>query len=202
MSEQVNPQGQVINAKDVDGVVGYMPVLTADTSDAKVDFTGYLYTEKEVNGIAGRVPVVEVEGVEGGTEVVFPIGSIAKTELGAIGVGDDVSGKTALEVLSMALFSKPTVRITLSPVIDGNSLQLKLTVNRKMPIPSMLVSVAFIVISKSGQKISDVAQAYIYEGNTSVICNQPITGGVDRIMSAKIIDITPTDDDRYIFETA
>lgn len=61
MSEQVNTQGQVINTNDIDGVVGYMPLLTTDTGNAKVDFSGYLYKEKEINGVSGRMPVVALD---------------------------------------------------------------------------------------------------------------------------------------------
>lgn len=61
MSEKVNPQGQAIETKAIDGVVGIMPTLTTDITNAKVDFTGYLYVEKEVGGVVGRMPVIATD---------------------------------------------------------------------------------------------------------------------------------------------
>lgn len=62
MSEKVNPQGQVVETKAIDGVAGVIPKLTTDTGSAKVDFAGYLYKEKELDGIVGRMPVIALEG--------------------------------------------------------------------------------------------------------------------------------------------
>ena len=67
MSKIVNPQGNIEETANIEGIEGRSPVVSQSSDNAKIDPQGYLYVEKEIDGTTGRIPVVSAEGGSGGS---------------------------------------------------------------------------------------------------------------------------------------